>query len=242
MGYAQERRTLMEKTKNFLDPESMITPGVAGGVTMTISNALWVQFSVQPRYTGLALSFIISLLVILTWKAHSSLWLKGIYWIVNSLIIFSVALGGNYIGTASTKTTQPSQEASLSLINPAIKELKVRKQNLEQEIVNSKRDIETATANVKKAEENAIEKKKTSNKNKIPAGIAIVKEKAKLSPAKITNEKLEIARKELAQALEKKKIAEAGKNKTEQALLELENTLKRQNKPIQEGNSFFRAW
>lgn len=111
----------MEKIKDFLNPESMITPGIAGGITMMISNALWVQFSIEPRYTGLIFSFIIGLAVVLSWKATTALWLKGIYWIVNSLIIFSVAIGGNYVGagkaSASTQEKQYSEK-----MEPIVKE------------------------------------------------------------------------------------------------------------------------
>src|SRR2546425_10624835 len=39
----------------------MLTPGIAGGVTMLIANALWVAFSLPPRWTSLVLSFLLGL-------------------------------------------------------------------------------------------------------------------------------------------------------------------------------------
>src|ERR1700753_1930481 len=41
---------------SFLTPEAMLTPGVAGAMTMMITNALWQNFALPPAYTGLALS------------------------------------------------------------------------------------------------------------------------------------------------------------------------------------------
>ena len=55
----------MEKVRveEFLQPKAMLTPGIAGGVTMLIANALWVAFSLPPRWTSLALSSLLGLLV-----------------------------------------------------------------------------------------------------------------------------------------------------------------------------------
>ena len=54
----------MAKVNDFLNPESMITPGVAGGITMTITNTLTSQFSLPGRWTALAISFLRGLLVL----------------------------------------------------------------------------------------------------------------------------------------------------------------------------------
>jgi hypothetical protein len=99
----------MAKVDDFLKPESMMTPGVAGAITMTISNTLWVQFGLQQRWCALALSFAFGALVFAATRIP--IWQRAVYYVLNSLIIFSAAAGGNYIGYQVSET---SQHASLS--------------------------------------------------------------------------------------------------------------------------------
>src|SRR5437764_14463851 len=73
----------------------MLTPGIAGGVTMLIANALWVAFSLPPRWTSLVLSFVVGLLVFVA-KGGVPAWQRALYYVLNSLIIFSVSIGTNY--------------------------------------------------------------------------------------------------------------------------------------------------
>ncbi len=102
----------MAKMDDFLKPESMITPGVAGAITMTISNTLWLQFGLQQRWSALALSFAFGALVFAA--TRMPVWQRGVYYVLNSLIIFSAAAGGNYIGYQVSETTQ-----SVSISEPA---------------------------------------------------------------------------------------------------------------------------
>ena len=81
----------MAKVDDFLKPESMMTPGVAGAITMTISNTLWVQFGLQQRWCALGLSFAFGALVFAA--SRLPVWQRGIYYVLNSLIIFSAAAG-----------------------------------------------------------------------------------------------------------------------------------------------------
>ncbi len=92
----------MEKARveEFLQPKSMLTPGIAGGVTMLIANALWVAFSLPPRWTSLVLSFLLGLLVFVATRVP--LWQRAVYYLLNSLIIFSVSIGTNYVGMGLT--------------------------------------------------------------------------------------------------------------------------------------------
>jgi len=99
----------MAKMDDFLKPESMMTPGVAGAITMTISNAMWVQFGLQQRWSALMLSFAFGALVFTATRLP--VWQRGVYYMLNSLIIFSAAAGGNYIGYQVSET---SQSASLA--------------------------------------------------------------------------------------------------------------------------------
>ena len=94
----------MERAKvdEFLQPKAMLTPGIAGGVTMLIANALWVAFSLPPRWTSLVLSFVLGLLVFVAKGGSVPLWQRAIYYLLNSLIIFSVSIGTNYVGVGVT--------------------------------------------------------------------------------------------------------------------------------------------
>jgi hypothetical protein len=99
----------MEKVKveEFLQPKAMLTPGIAGGVTMLIANALWVAFSLPPRWTSLVLSFLLGLLVFVA-TTRVPVWQRAVYYLLNSLIIFSVSIGTNYVGVGVSRP--PTQQ------------------------------------------------------------------------------------------------------------------------------------
>lgn len=99
----------MAQVDDFLKPESMMTPGVAGAITMTISNALWMQFGLQQRWSALVLSFALGALAVAS--ARIPVWQRAVYCVFNSLIIFTAAAGGNYLGYQVSETTRT---ASLS--------------------------------------------------------------------------------------------------------------------------------
>ncbi len=93
--------------EDFLRPESMVTPGVAGGMVMAITNTLWLHFGLEPRWTGLGLSFLLGTVVFVA--GSLPVWKRGVLYVLNSLIIFSVAAGANYAGVmASGATGQPA--------------------------------------------------------------------------------------------------------------------------------------
>jgi hypothetical protein len=99
-----------DRFQDFLTPEAMLTPGVAGSMTMMITNALALNFAMSTAWTALVLSFVFGLLVL----AAAKEWLvKAVLYVLNSLVIFCVAMGANGIGVAR------SGQASLSLIPPA---------------------------------------------------------------------------------------------------------------------------
>jgi hypothetical protein len=79
----------------FLTPESMLTPGIAGATAMMITNALGNNFDMSLRWTALILSFVFGLLSIMT---NRSLPVKLLFYVLNSLVIFCVASGANTIG------------------------------------------------------------------------------------------------------------------------------------------------
>ena len=94
----------MERAKvdEFLQPKAMLTPGIAGGITMLIANALWVAFSLPPRWTSLVLSFVLGLLVFAARGGGVPAWQRAVYYLLNSLIIFAVSIGTNYVGVGVT--------------------------------------------------------------------------------------------------------------------------------------------
>jgi hypothetical protein len=87
----------------FLQPEAMLTPGVAGGVTMLISNAVCGVFPVPLSATGLAIS---ALLCTLPLASAAPLWKRSVCYVLNTLIVFSMAMGtGTLAYEASKKRT-----------------------------------------------------------------------------------------------------------------------------------------
>jgi hypothetical protein len=95
----------MTDLDKFLSPESMLTPGLAGGMTMGITNALAFQFGLdapQPALIALILSFLFGLCVFVSAKSNIRRGVKALFWVINSLVIFTVAAGSNSIGTAAS--------------------------------------------------------------------------------------------------------------------------------------------
>lgn len=104
------------KAGDFLHPNSMLTPGIAGATVMLITNTLFLNFNCEPKYTALSLSFLFGFIVLIESK-HSFI-LKSIYYCINSLVIFTVAAGSSVAGSSLTAVNQ-SQTSALSFISPA---------------------------------------------------------------------------------------------------------------------------
>jgi hypothetical protein len=103
-----------DRINQFLVPEAMLTPGIAGGTIMVIANALAFNFGV-PNYRsslGLLLSFMFGTLVI---TSQRQWWTRIIYYVINSLIIFCVAFGaGNLAATSNLDNVK-----SVNLVFPS---------------------------------------------------------------------------------------------------------------------------
>lgn len=84
------------KLNEFLNPKSMITPAIAGGLVMTIANTLWVQFSIPTKWTALSLSIMIVIPILSRFSA--GFLEKSIYFLMNVLIVFAMALNTNFSG------------------------------------------------------------------------------------------------------------------------------------------------
>src|SRR5260221_12086664 len=88
----------------FLNPKSMVTPGVAGSVVMFLSNAVCFQFpEIAPRWAALGLSFLLALCVMVA--AKQKLLPGAGFLVVNSLIIFSGAVGSAGVAAQAGRQT-----------------------------------------------------------------------------------------------------------------------------------------
>lgn len=90
----------------FLTPEAMLTPGVAGSMCMMIGNALHYNFAVPNGWSILALSFVCGLLVLAN---NKSMVTKGVLYVLNSLVIFCVAAGTATLSADSNPSSSHSE-------------------------------------------------------------------------------------------------------------------------------------
>jgi hypothetical protein len=79
--------------KEFLNPHSMLTPGLAGGLTVSISMPIALTFDLSVKWLALTVSLLLGLAIILSVPDPLSRLQRFVYYILNSLIIFSTALG-----------------------------------------------------------------------------------------------------------------------------------------------------
>ncbi|MFP5304982.1 MAG: hypothetical protein ACLGI7_04050 [Gammaproteobacteria bacterium] len=94
----------------FLNPKSMLTPGAAGSMVMLITNAICASFmEVEPRWAALILSFTFGAFVV--HAADLKLGTKAGFWLVNSLIIFSVSVGTANVAAGPTTVARAPLQA-----------------------------------------------------------------------------------------------------------------------------------
>ena len=107
--------------KEFINPKSMLTPGVAGSLMMFLVNGITFQFpEVPPRYLALFLSFMIGAVVWLSETKGKSLVLqKAVFWVLNSLVILVVGFGTANLA-ADVASSQPDSKAPHAVILPLI--------------------------------------------------------------------------------------------------------------------------
>jgi hypothetical protein len=89
---------------DFLNPKSMLTPGVAGSLTVLITGTLASQFGLPGNWTALILSFVLGLMVWANTKLPRVQ--RVVFYLLNSLVIFSVANGINEAGVAATNSSE----------------------------------------------------------------------------------------------------------------------------------------
>lgn len=105
----------MPKVEDFLNPTSMLTPGVAGGLTVSISLPFAIAFGVSVKWVALIVSVLLALLIVLSVKALIPRLQRSIYCILNSLIIFSTALGAGI-----NLDPPPQPPAPLEILQPPL--------------------------------------------------------------------------------------------------------------------------
>jgi hypothetical protein len=121
---------------NFLNPEAMLTPGAAGALTMMITNALALNFDTHRALTGLIISGLFGALVFV---AARSVLQKSVYYVLNTLIIFCVALGANTVGVdkvasiafAPTAFAQPTRNSAADNRVSALRDLLATEEKLQ---------------------------------------------------------------------------------------------------------------
>lgn len=109
------------KWNDFLNPRSMLTPGVAGSVVMVIANTLWVEFLIPQKWTALILSFLLIIPILLKFSAS---WIENIiYFTFNGLIVFALAVNTNFAGRKIQEITSSyltTNQAFSKAINTAL--------------------------------------------------------------------------------------------------------------------------
>ncbi|WP_028373658.1 hypothetical protein [Legionella lansingensis] len=107
------------KWKDFLNPRSMLTPGVAGSVVMVIANTMWVEFMIPQKWTALVLSFIIIIPILMQFAA--SFIENIIYFMFNGLIIFALAVNTNFAGRKLQDIVTSDKKAPTQEVVAAVK-------------------------------------------------------------------------------------------------------------------------
>jgi len=90
--------------QEFINPKSMLTPGVAGSLMMFLVNGIAFQFpEISLRWLALSLSLLIGAIVWFSDTGGKSVVLqRAVYWILNSLVIFVVGFGTAHLATDVT--------------------------------------------------------------------------------------------------------------------------------------------
>jgi hypothetical protein len=103
---------------DFLNPKSMLTPGVAGGLVMIITNSLTSQFEIPANITALVISFTLGLVLFIS--IPGKIFERLVLYVLNSLVVFSVATGTNNIGISIQSPEDHAWFSRPSLISEAV--------------------------------------------------------------------------------------------------------------------------
>jgi hypothetical protein len=89
----------------------MLTPGIAGGIATTISFPLAYSFDLKLKWITIIISFILALFIELQSKEKIKLMKNSLCCILNTLIIFSVSIGGSALSDPPPKLVEADIDA-----------------------------------------------------------------------------------------------------------------------------------
>lgn len=95
------RRTSNTEFDAFLNPNSMMTPGILGSMVTLGANSFAQLHVVKVLYLYLILSFLFGFCAMIRSESVAE---KALFYLLNSIIIFSVALGANKIGMQAVES------------------------------------------------------------------------------------------------------------------------------------------
>ncbi|SEQ96876.1 hypothetical protein SAMN05421690_1004111 [Nitrosomonas sp. Nm51] len=102
---------------NFVSSRSMITPGLAGSATTMITGTLVTTFGFPGAVTALIVSFVFGLMALADKSVAA--YYKFIFYIINSVTIFSVAVGLNQAGMAIIERDRQAPTVEERTLGPA---------------------------------------------------------------------------------------------------------------------------
>ncbi len=105
--------------KDYLNPKGMLAPGTFGSTTTMVSGTLATQFGWPGHLTALVVSFMFGMMVFSDKKMP--LLQRIILYIINSLVIFTMAAGINSAGVAATSSMRHA-EVKTRAVKEAVKE------------------------------------------------------------------------------------------------------------------------
>jgi hypothetical protein len=98
---------------DFLNPNSILTPGIAGGLATTIAMPLAFSFGWSIPMLVLGASLLLSLLIVSGFDARIAWPKRALYCVLNTLIIFSTSIG------AARQIDQPPEPPTAPNLAPA---------------------------------------------------------------------------------------------------------------------------
>jgi hypothetical protein len=116
---ALQGRFTMAEVKDFLSPQSALTPSVAGGLIVTISLPLADAFQCSFKFVALGVSFLLGALIVLSVGEIMTRSQRALHWVLNSLMIFAVSLGVAISVDSPPKAPQPPPELKEILEPPS---------------------------------------------------------------------------------------------------------------------------
>lgn len=93
--------------EGLLTSKPTLTPLVAGAVTTMITGTLVSQFDLPGKWVVIVVSLVLSLLI--RFDKEVVIYQRILFYLLNSLTIFSVAMGINQAGVAATKSMEQHQ-------------------------------------------------------------------------------------------------------------------------------------